>query len=65
MIERKYNFQSSSEFEDEWKVWEKEPNDDHAWAFIHQARRTGHKVYVKGDSQHLNIGIKLLKSWIA
>lgn len=28
------------------EIWEREPNDDHAWAFIHYCRRQGDDVNV-------------------
>jgi hypothetical protein len=60
VVERRYNFDLSSEElrDDEWVVWWSQPNDNHTWAFIHWCRRHGNKVYVKGNQEYLNVGLK-------
>ena len=60
MIEKRYNFclRDSDMRDEDWVVWWDEPNDKHAWAFIHYCRRSHCKVYVKGDQDSLNIAIK-------
>jgi len=60
VIERQYNFSVSDQelADDEWRCWTEQANNDHTWAFIHYCRRSGNKVYVKGNAEVLNVAIK-------
>jgi hypothetical protein len=57
---QKYNFDVDEDDlrDDDWVVWPIQPNDSHAWAFIHFCRRQGHKVYVKGNINQLKLALK-------
>lgn len=59
MVVRKYNFDTpDEEHEEDWTIWWNEPHTKHAWAFIHFCRRSGDRVYVKGNQKSLNIALK-------
>ena len=55
-----YNMEDRESFagrREEWSVWTDEPNDNHSWAFIHQARRDGYPIMAEVYGKLMRIAV--------